>query len=188
MAASNDPTVKDMPENPYQPRNICFSSRTFGVSKPTNRSFQSLWCSKFHWIHNDTVSDSAFCCKAIKMCVSGLTEHSFIVNGFINWRDAFRIFAKHEASNFHKRAVDSLKNKLDVEKMLSSQRKKENRTYLMQAVSSIRFLAQQGLALRGDGGKSDSNLRQLLLLQANDNSKIISFLETKKNKCTSLEI
>ena len=42
--------------------------------------------------------------------------------------------------------------------------------------------------MRGDGDDSDSNLRQLLLLRANDNPKIISFLETKKNKCTSPEI
>ena len=63
---------------------------------------------KFHWIHYDAVSDSAFCfvcCKAIKqktICVSGLIEHFFIANGFTNWRDAIRIFAKHEASHFHK--------------------------------------------------------------------------------------
>ena len=58
----------------------------------------------------------------------------------------------------------------------------------MQVVSSIRFLARQGLALRGEGDESDSNLRQLLLLRAKDNPKIILFLETKKNKCTSPEI
>ena len=74
--------------------------------------------------------------------------------------------------------------------MLSSQyarEKEENRAYLMQILSSICFLARQGLALQGDND-SDSNMHQLLLLRAIDNPKILSYLEKKKNKFTSPDI
>ena len=69
--------------------------------------------------------------------------------------------------------------------MLSSQHAKEkedNRQYLLHVISSIRFLACQGLALRGDSDEQDSNFLQLLMLQAEDNAIINSMLEKKHMK------
>jgi hypothetical protein len=58
----------------------------------------------------------------------------------------------------------------------------------MQIILCIRFLARQGLALRGDKAETDSNLHQLLLLRAIDNPIILTTLEKKKNKFMSPDI
>ena len=67
--------------------------------------------------------------------------------------------------------MNSLKTKSDVAEMLSSQRvgeKKGNQQYLLHVITTIRFLACQGLALRGDGDEKNSNFLHLLMLQAED--------------------
>ena len=47
------------------------------------------------------------------------------------------------------------------------------RNMLANILSSVRFLARQGLALRGDGNDADSNLIQLLKMQDQDNPDIL---------------
>ena len=87
--------------------------------------------------------------------------------------------------------MESLKNKTDVAEMLSSQHaeeKKENSKYLLHVISTIRFLACHGLALRGDGDEKDSNLLQLLMLWAEDKACIKPMLEKKRMKYTCHEI
>ena len=89
-----------------------------------------------------------------------LAEQAFISKGFTNWKDATKLYTKHEASDFDRRCIDSLKSHADVGEMLSSeyqQQRREHRDYLVQVVSSIRFLARQGIPLRGDNNESDSN-------------------------------
>ena len=46
----------------------------------------------------------------------------------------------------------------------------------------MRFLAKQGLALRGDGDELDSNFIQLLHLQSNDDATIMQYLDKKIDK------
>ena len=53
--------------------------------------------------------------------MSGVSEQSFIIKGFTNWKDASRGFVKHESCDFHKQAVAALTNKADVGEMLSTQ-------------------------------------------------------------------
>ena len=55
-------------------------------------------------------------------------------------------------------------------------------------LSAIRYLARQGLPLRGDKEEIDSNLHQLFRLLAVANPTISSMLETKRSKFTSPEI
>ena len=118
------------------------------------------------------------CCKAAKegkVRSTGAEEKCFVVRGFCNWKDATRQFTKHESTLFHKQAVDLLKTKTDVAEMLSSQHaeeKKRNRQYLLHVITTIRFLACQGLALRGDGDEKDSNFLQLLMLRAHNDPNI----------------
>ena len=93
-----------------------------------------------------------------KVRLSSITEQAFLT-GFTNWKDATRQFAKHEKCEFHKSAVASLNVKVDVAEMLSkqvSQERKANRDHLMTVLSTIRFLARQGLPLRG-GDDKESN-------------------------------
>lgn len=50
---------------------------------------------------------------------------------------------------------------------------------------SVRYLAWQGLALRGDGDKQDGNFLQLLKLKGEDDSMMIDWLKQKANKYAS---
>lgn len=54
-------------------------------------------------------------------------------------------------------------------------------------ISSIRFLARQGLALWGDGSDSSANLIQLLHLRAEDKPEILDWLDRRASKHTSPE-
>ena len=53
---------------------------------------------------------------------------------------------------------------------------------------SIRFLARQGIALRGDGNEGDSNFTQLLHLRAVDQPQLLPWLERKTDKYTSPQV
>ena len=144
-AASEEDHDVDLPESPYQPTNYVFPSRSFGLSKPLKRSFQSSWFSRFHWLHYDASKDCAFCficCKAIKsnkVRITGVTEHAFITKGFTNWKDATRIYNRHEASDFHRKCVEALQSQVDIGEVLSSQHaqeKKTNRDYLLKGAGN----------------------------------------------------
>lgn len=58
-----------------------------------------------------------------------------------------------------------------------------HRAMLMKIISSIKFLARQGIALRGHNDDSQGNLRQLLLLRAEDDPCLKEWLS--KNDYTS---
>ena len=99
--------VYAVPDNPYQPRHLSFPAHRFGKASPVHRSFQLAWFNRFQWIHCDVPRDAAFChvcCKAIKekfVKVSGLTEASFLRDGYTNCKDATRNFANHEKTKFY---------------------------------------------------------------------------------------
>ena len=74
----------------------------------------------------------------------------------------------HEQSNYHTNAVEVvIKTTKDVGEMLSTIHAKDkvaNSQYLLKMLQNVRFLPRQGLPLRGDGEKHDSNFIQLLHL------------------------
>ena len=95
--------------------------------------------------------------------MTGVTDQSFIIKGFTNWKDATRVFMKHGSCDFHKQAAMAISNTADIGEMLSTQHameKKLNREYFLKILSTILFLARQGLPLRGDGDEKDSNFYQ----------------------------
>ena len=197
MASFTRDNVHDVPDLAFQPTNISFPRRVFGVTKPVKRSFQASWFNRFKWLHYDVSQDAAFCficCKAVKerkVRLSIYIEESFLVKGFTNWKDATRLFARHENCDFHKSSAAALASRVDVGDMLSRQaatEKQQNRQYLLKVLSSIRFLARQGLPLRGDGDETDSNFHQLLLLRGEDYPPIHEFLRKQQLKYTALEV
>ena len=105
MASFSRDDVHDVPNETFQPTHIALPRREFGISAPVRRSFQATWFNRFKWLHYDVGQDSAFCfvcCKAVKerkVRLSSYTEQSFLVKG---WKDATRIFARHDSSDFHK--------------------------------------------------------------------------------------
>ena len=123
--------------------------------------------------------------------ITGQAEGSFLSKGFRNWKDATTKFAKHESSDFHKACAEALSSTIDVGDMLNKQavtEKQANREYLLKVLSTVRFLARQGLALRGDGDECDSNVHQLLLLRGEDFPSMTKFMERKQLKYTSHEV
>ena len=65
--------------------------------------------------------------------------------------------------------------------------KEEATVMLLHILSSVRFLARQGLALRGDGSDESSNLMQLLCLRAEDKPEILQWIKRSAQKHISPE-
>ena len=63
-----------------------------------------------------------------------------------------------------------------------------NRDYFLKVISTIRYLAHQGIPLRGDGNEKESNFYQLLTLRGEDVSYIHPMLNMSHTKYTSPEI
>ena len=139
-----------------------------------------------------------YCATAIqqKMPITGYTDKIFTETSFNNWQKALEKFRKHEQSIFHRNALGMVeKNTKDVGEMLSTMhavKKAENRKVLLTILSSIRFLARQGLRLRGNyiisdscSGEVQSNLMQLLQLRKNDVPLLDSWLHKSQDRFTS---
>ena len=197
MATFKKEDVYDVTDQPFQPNHIKFPYRQFGKSAPVQRAFQASWFNRFKWLHYDIGQDAAYCfvcCKAVKegkKRLASKSEESFLVKGFTNWKDATRVFVKHESCDFHKSTATALASRVDVGDMLSKQaatEKQQNRKYLLKVLSSVRFLARQGLPLRGDGSETNSNLHQLLVLRGEDYPAIHQFLERQQLKYTAHEV
>lgn len=121
-------------------------------------------------------------------------DKAFLESGFSNWKDATAGFKSHEKTECHQAAVERVvtlpKVTKDVGEMLSvshANDKEVNRQCLLNVLSSIRFIARQGLALRGDGDDSESNYIQLLKLRGEDDSKILDWIKRKNDKYTCAE-
>ena len=102
--------------------------------------------------------------KEGKLNWSSNLDTAFISRGFSNWKDASVKFAIHKKSNCHKEAVLKTVSipatTSNVAEILSTQHKKdklERCQCFLKILSNVRFLARQGLALRGGGDESDSN-------------------------------
>ena len=105
--------------------------------------------------------------------MTGYCDKTFTETGFNNWQKACHKFSKHEQSVCHRLTVDMIiKSSKDVDEMLGSahaKEKAENRKALYTILSTVRFLARQGLPLRGSFvahgcDESNSNFMPLLPL------------------------
>ena len=164
---------------------------------------------KYPWLHYQEANDSVLCfhCHVAERRHLPITlnkDVAFLSVGFSNWKKAIECFNKHEKTTSHRQAVELVekmpKTTRDVGDMLSSihaQQKAENREMLKIILSSIRFLGRQGLALRGrfkeadennQAGEVDSNFIQLLKLRAEDNPKLLKWMEKSRDKFTSPDI
>ena len=128
----------------------------------------------------------------LPQCLSGYIVLAFVSKGFSNWKDANGKFAIHASSKCHKEAILKMvtlpSTKRDVAESLLTQHQREKlerRKCFLKVLSNIKFLARQGLPLRGHGDESDSNFLQLLKLQGEDDARIASWLEKKTDKYTA---
>ena len=102
-------------------------------------------------------------------------------------------FRKHQESKTHQEAVEVVitlpQTTSNVGELLSKAHKQERefaRNMLGLILSSVKYLARQGLALRGSDD-AESNLIQLLRLRAEDNPQLLRWLDRSSKKYTSHE-
>ena len=85
--------------------------------------------------------------KQGKVRLTGVTEQSFIIKAFTYWKDATRVFRKHESCDFHKQAVMAT-NKVEVEEMFLAEHAKEKKPiHLLKLLSTVCYLAHPVLPL-----------------------------------------
>lgn len=110
------------------------------------------------------------------MQFSNSCEPAFTRTGFCNWKDATRCFNRHEHSASHAEAVmkwGSYCAGLNVANQLNSKRVDEQKLatrMLLKILSSIRYLARQGIAIRGHSA-DEGNLQALIHLQSDDSNE-----------------
>lgn len=172
----------------------CSSSKDLPPRK--KRKYVSSWSEKFDWILYNEESEKVFCktCRQASE-VKSPGEYmktwekrgfdAFCVNGFDNWFKALERFSVHERSQLH---LNSLKLLTEVKKgtnvlaSLNSKKAKEMqeaREVLLCYISSLQYLASQGLAIRGHTDEK-SNYINLLKLRANDVPVLKLWLESKE--------
>eukprot|EP00733_Pompholyxophrys_punicea_P001604 Pompholyxophrys_punicea_v1_NODE_861_length_1198_cov_7.663167.p1 type:complete len:134 gc:universal NODE_861_length_1198_cov_7.663167:887-486(-) len=98
-------------------------------------------------------------------------DGSPFTRGFNNWKKALEKFSKHESSQVHRDAVHSWRNytkSLSVLAQISRQKQQEQqgaRSCLTTIITSLLFLAKQGLAFRGRDNHG-GNFEELMRLRA----------------------
>ena len=104
-------------------------------------------------------------------------------------------FHQHESLNCYRQAIQGLveipTSTEDVSEMIksnSTEVKSQNRVCLIKFISCLRYLALQGLPLRGNRNDQDSNFKQLLTCRAEDYPVFSEWLNRKSQNFTSPEI
>ena len=128
------------------------------------------------------------------MHLTGNAESAFLAKEFTNWKDATRIFAKHEPSVSHKDACAVLADKHDIsvicfQKKRRLKRREESHISIESAIlSSISCPSRPAVAWPSDGDELESNLYQLLLLRGEDHPDVKEYLDRQKLKFTAHEV
>ena len=193
-------------DSPSQPLDVSNSKQVYSHSsqelnrkKSYSRAIQASWYKKFPWITVCTSSYKIFChnCRIAKMkgLITSFKSSTFVDNGFSNWKKVLEKFEEHERSDNHREAVAKVAAFLsatDVGAQLSAVHKKTqlyNQRMLLKLLSTVQFLARQGLSLRGhleDVNHLEGNLYRLLLLRTEDCPELKSWIY--KKQYTSPEI
>ena len=170
-----------------------FPKRMFGKKKPQFRSFQCSWFNNLlrsKWLHWEEKIDKAYCiiCRNVHILnqlTSKNQESAFITVGYNNWKDATRAFELHRNSTCHKEAImkwDYYLKRICVHTQICHQLVSEQekaRICLMKILTSVEYLARQGMPFRGHQEDS-GNFYQLLQLRANDSDQLRGWLKQKK--------
>lgn len=187
-----------LPDEPHQPHDVTFMlPQTVKMggragNKTKTLTFQRQWCNEFPWIHCDTNLNKVLCytcCKAVQNKLLNESYHrsegAFLVDGFSSWKRARDAFKSHEKSEIHRSAREILLNlsKKDIISQLDDHHHSDQenaRDALIKIVTSIRYLASEGSALRGkehDSGK----FKKLLRLRSEDDRNLAAWLGRKHN-------
>eukprot|EP00731_Ephydatia_muelleri_P010741 Em0005g1327a len=161
-------SIPSLPDESHHPKSFAFPKRSFGKTKPVFCSAESQWFDTWPFLHYNEGQDVMFC----HTCVT-----------------AFKLGRIKSIQVSHIEAVEAVitlpKQTKDVGAQLSiahKAEKEEARDMLQIILSSVRFLARQRLALRGDGSDVSSNLTQFLHVRAKGNPKMLQWITKKACK------
>lgn len=160
---------------------------TDGMEKEKRLSFQVSWFKQFPWLHYCSARKAILCFHCMTACEKQLLtlvtkrDDAFSSVGYTNWKHAKERFKIHERSAAHVHSVMQLQQikGTAVNAQISAQKASEQataRVALHALFSSIRFLARQGIALRGHTEFS-GNYWQLLTLRSQDVQELQNFLK-----------
>ena len=148
-----------------------------------SRRFQNQWYGSFSWLHKEPAIDGVlcfFCTRAGEQSIAKNSEPAFTSVGFRNWNRAKETFLKHESSSAHKAAIAKwLQQKKPLLTQLSTQHAADQlkaRNCLVSLLKCLRFLARQGIPLRGHE-EEEGNYSQLRRLCRDFDSNLQAWLE-----------
>ena len=185
----------DIPLSPYQPDTVNIPVQL--LNGKTLR-FQKTWFERFPWLHFDARIGRVLChvCalaqKNKHLNLATKTDKAFLSKGFCNWKKAVEKFQNHAKSSTHKLAVSNelhiakSKSVLDQVNVQHTDSQKDAQKALLKIISSIKYLAAQGLALQGNSCK-EGNFMEMLRVRANDVKELQDWLK-KKHTYTSSTI
>ncbi|XP_042418961.1 zinc finger MYM-type protein 1-like [Zingiber officinale] len=163
---------------PYQPDMLEYPATKFGNQ---NRRFQKKWFQKFHWLEYSPSTNKAYCfyCFLFLNDINSSNISALVSEGFDNWKRvnqgktcAFLAHIGSAASSPHtmseRRAENLMRPSQHIDNVMYVQAKEEkekNRLRLKTSIVTVRWLALQGCAFRGnDESLSSSNRGNFLEL------------------------
>ena len=178
------------PHQPSNPDVLKITKRVQGTgSSQRTRSLQYQWFKDFAWLTLCETRGKLFCtqcrCCAKKNLAVSKNEPAFAVNGFNNWKNAVNTFREHTNSKHHKDSVAQFQILVSQQPSVAAQLDKQlqsnqklKREMLLKQLSSLRFLAGQGIPIDGNEPEN-SNLYKLMQLRSEDCPSISRWLSDK---------
>lgn len=160
--------------------------------------FQAKWFQTYNWLHYDASLKGVVCHTCLYAHQNKLihlakcSDKAFILRGFKNWKKANEKFVSHEKSNTHKLAASNIIFKKKQESIQSNlnqahwDNQNKARHALLKIISSLKYLAEQGLAIQGKRS-DEGNFMELLNLRCEDVHELRVWLN-RKHSYTSAEI
>ena len=155
-------------------------------------NFGKEWFKQHPWLHYSENKKSVLCFTCATAHAKNVLnlvntkEQAFVVTGFKGWTKAKERFKLHESSHTHRFATEQIEHttkSLGIIAQVNRQQQQEqatNKECLRMLMTSIQYLAAQGLALLGHE-KQDGNLFNLLSLRAQDRKEMQVWLQKKRN-------
>lgn len=179
--------LSTLPEEPHQPPVSCIPAQ-----KLQNKTlkFQKRWFNEFPWLHFDESIGGVLCHTCVSASQQKLSdlarcaEDTFLRSGFVNWKKGTEKFRNHEKSMAHKISFENLKlhkHQEGINAQLSTQLlhdQRQSRAALLKLITTLKYLAEQGLAIRGHEA-SEGNFARLLQLRAEDDQNLKAWLSRK---------
>ena len=140
--------------------------------------FNAKWFRQYSWLHYDAEVKGVICLHCARMSKRPAAENfyrkaapTFLHAGISKWRDAAKYFKRHARSSCHQVAVLEAVSAGNIAQKLCTANQVEQRkarSCLKTIVTTLQFLARQGLSVRGSGSDENSNLLQALKMRSAD--------------------